>query len=341
MRKVVLAFDSYKGCMSAHDACCAAADGIRDFGSNIEVTCIPMSDGGEGLVECVSRCLPLQMVPVTAHDPLMKEIRATYGISSDGSTAYMEMAAVAGLELVPIEKRNPMIATTWGVGEMLLDAKARGCQRVVMGIGGSATCDGGKGMVDALDGNIPLGLDITVACDVTNPLYGKQGAAFVFAPQKGATPEQVELLDKRLREWGTNKDIALMAGAGAAGGLGYGLVAFLGAKLRRGVDIMLDIMQFDDAIRDADLIITGEGKSDKQTLMGKVAYGVLTRAKQMGIPVCLLSGSIEDKETLTTAGFANVKSINEGDDSRFEILMQREVAMNNLRRCVHGVFADE
>ena len=214
-----------------------------------------------------------------------------------------------------------------------------------MGIGGSATCDGGRGMLDSLrDKRISFDSvpHVTVACDVTNPLYGANGAAYVFGPQKGATPEQVVELDERLRDFARDlerrglatADMANAPGAGAAGGLGYGLLACLHATLKPGIDIILDIADFDAAIADADLVITGEGKSDAQTLMGKVPQGVLKRCMRHGIPCHLLSGAIENVDDLKAAGFASVSSINTGDSRPIDILMQREIAMENMKNAV-------
>lgn len=317
-----------------------------------------MSDGGEGMVDCIAEAVGAKMVSVRVHDPLMLPIEAHYALSADGRTAYMEMAATSGLTLVPEDKRNPMLTTTYGVGEMILDAVGRGCRKIVMGIGGSATCDGGKGMIDCLESHLPLSvidavgelaesIEIVVASDVSNPLYGPNGAAYVFAPQKGATPEQVRLLDERLRTFARETEakgiappaLAEHPGAGAAGGLGYGLMAYLGATLQSGIDLLLDTIRFDEQIKDADFILTGEGKSDRQTLMGKVSQGVLSRARRLGIPVHLLSGAIEDAAELAQAGFASVHSINENDNRPLEVLMQRDVAMGNMKHTTqYGLF---
>lgn len=353
--KIICAFDSFKGCMTAKEVCLAASSGLQEHYPDAEVVCLPMSDGGEGMVDCIAEAVRATMVSVEVHDPLMKMIEAQYAISSDGTTAYMEMAAASGLTLVPKDERNPMLTTTFGVGDMILDAVERGCQKIVMGIGGSATCDGGRGMIECLKTLPPSSKrplpeqkthnpitskpDIIVASDVSNPLYGERGAAYVFAPQKGATPEQVKLLDKQLRAFARETeakgialpDLAKHPGAGAAGGLGYALMAYLGASLQSGIDLLLDTIHFDEQIKDADFILTGEGKSDKQTLMGKVPEGVLKRAMQQGIPVHLLSGAIEDTVELKEAGFATVRSINENDYRPLEVLMQKDVAMENMK----------
>lgn len=340
--KIVCAFDSFKGCMSAHEACVAAAEEFHEIYPEAELICLPMSDGGEGLVECIAEAVNAEMIHVKVHDPLMQIIDAAYALSADGKTAYMEMAASSGLPLVPLDKRNPMMTTTYGVGDLILDAVNRGCKQIVMGIGGSATCDGGKGMIDCLRPHLPLPVEIIVASDVNNPLYGPHGAAYIFGPQKGATPEQVILLDERLQAFARETeekgyalpDLVNHPGAGAAGGLGYGLMAYLGAQLRSGIDLVLDTISFDEKIKGCDFIVTGEGKSDKQTLMGKVPMGILHRAQQQGIPVYLLSGAIEDQETLMGAGFKSVRSINENDARPLNLLMQKEVAKHNLKQSV-------
>lgn len=370
--KIICAFDSFKGCMTAREACRAAASGLRERYPDAEIVCLPISDGGEGMVDCIAEATPFvpsansqhaelrensgtRLVSVMVHDPLMQPIEAQYALSADGRTAYMEMAAASGLTLVPKDRRNPMLTTTYGVGEMILDAVKRGCRRIVMGIGGSATCDGGKGMIDCLEDRLPLheigafaeSIEVVVASDVSNPLYGPNGAAYVFAPQKGATPEQVQLLDERLRAFARETEakgiahptLAEHPGAGAAGGLGYGLMAYLGATLQSGIDLVLDTIRFDEQTKGADLVLTGEGKSDRQTLMGKVPQGILTRAGHQGIPVHLLSGAIEDVTELTEAGFASVHSINENDNRPSNVLMQRDVAAANMKKATqHGLF---
>lgn len=366
--KIVLAFDSFKGCISATEACQAAAEALHAAHPDIETVTLPMSDGGEGLVQAVQNYhqrmgnQPLPCIHIQAHGPLMEPLTAQYLLSRDGKTAYMEMAATSGLPLVPIEKRNPLITTTYGVGEMLLDAVSRGVEHIIMGIGGSATNDGGMGMIQALrdagielptrlssssdqpkkpSSNTPLTWpDITVACDVTNPLCGPRGASAIFGPQKGATPEMIPLLDARLRE-SAQRAIAegkatpaMMEspGAGAAGGLGFGLMAYLGAQLKSGIDILLDIVGFDAEIQDADLVITGEGKSDPQTLMGKVPHGILRRCQRLGLPVCLLSGAIDDPDGSLHRAFSHVASINADDPRPLATLLSPDVALENMKK---------
>lgn len=305
---------------------------------------VPLSDGGEGLVSCVQKMLPAATVSIEVHGPLMEKVVAEYAISADGKTGYMEMAAASGLTLVPADRRNPMLATTYGVGEMIADALHRGCKHIVMGIGGSATCDGGRGMIEALRDKDALNADckLTVACDVNNPLFGKNGAAYIFAPQKGATPEQVALLDEQLRDFAreteeaglATPDLADYPGAGAAGGLGYALLAYLKAELHSGIDIVLDLANFDKTICDADLVITGEGCSDRQTLMGKVPHGVLKRCKKADVNVWLISGAINDASGVLADAFDMASSINEGDSRSLEELMQPAVAKENMQKTI-------
>ncbi|MDO4496905.1 MAG: glycerate kinase [Bacteroidales bacterium] len=344
MKKVILAFDSFKGCITAQEACQAAALGVHAVWPDAVTSEIPLSDGGEGLVKCIQQILPTQLVNLKVHGPLMQPIEATYALSPDGETAYMEMAAASGLPLVPLEQRDPTKTTTYGVGEMLADAMHRGCKHIIMGIGGSATCDAGRGMIDALKANHCLNTDckVTVACDVSNPLFGPNGAAYIFAPQKGATPEQVEWLDLQLRAFDketikagiATPDLAEYPGAGAAGGLGFALLAYLKAELHSGINIVLNLVNFEAAIKDADLVITGEGKSDHQTLMGKVPQGVLTMSQKAGVPVWLLSGAIEDASGLLKQHFNLIKSINEGDNRELSELMKPQIAKENMTKTI-------
>ena len=371
--KIVLAFDSFKGCLSAEDVCRAAKEGILSVREDAEVVSMPLSDGGEGLVQCFLRMGKAREVSVKVHGPLMEEVEATYALSHDGETAYMEMASACGLTLVPEDKRNVMDATTYGLGEMMADAWERGVRHIVLGIGGSATCDAGVGMLEALkslrclSGNsskevLPQPLNrcrrhrltdiddidqptstrsiLTVACDVDNPLYGEEGAAYVFAPQKGANSEQVKLLDERLKAFAKETEEQGMAtpedafhpGAGAAGGLGYALLTYLGAELKQGVDVVLDACEFDDVLKGGDVVITGEGCSDEQTTRGKVAAGVLKRAKQQGVKTVLMSGQIKEREMLVAYGFDTLYGINEGEERPLSELMNPDVAKENIRK---------
>lgn len=352
--KIVTAFDSFKGCITAEEACIAAREGILARYPEADVVQIPLSDGGEGLVACVSRMLDVECVTLYAHGPLMDKIEASYAISIDGHTAYMEMALTSGLTLLSPDQRNPMNTTTYGVGELIADALSRGCSSFIMGIGGSATNDGGRGMIRCLQDNGLMDdkghiIDdrlksciLRVACDVSNPLCGENGASYVFGPQKGATPEQVVELDAMLHDFAcrtvangiASSGLENYPGTGAAGGLGYGLMAYLHAELLSGIDIILDLVDFDNRIAGADIVITGEGKSDAQTLMGKVPHGVLKHASQQGIPVGLLSGAIDDPEGLLSSSFSYARSINDGDARPLLELLRPEVAIENLRKTI-------
>lgn len=372
MKKVVIAIDSFKGCLPSAEAGKAAAEGILSVFPECEVVCLPVADGGEGMLDVLITATHGQYIRVSAHGPLM-ELRDTgYGISGDGETAFIEMARISGLPLVKPEQRNPMLTTSYGTGELIRDALNRGCRSFIVGIGGSATNDAGLGMLQALgfrllnkegqelgtaNGSIlsevaRIDSDsvhpalkhsrFTVACDVENPFYGLSGAAYVFAPQKGADETMTKTLDKGMRGLAevicrtTGKDIANRPGAGAAGGMGGSLLAFLDAELKPGIQLMLDMLEFRDKIKGADLIITGEGKADRQTLMGKVPFGILKVAKQQRIPVMLIAGSIEDEEVLLRGGFKGVRSINPPSLS-LEQAMLPEVARMNIRSTVERI----
>lgn len=372
MKKVVIAIDSFKGCLPSAEAGKAAAEGILSVFPECEVMCLPVSDGGEGMLDVLIAATHGQYIRVSAHGPLM-ELRDTgYGISGDGETAFIEMARISGLPLVKPEQRNPMLTTSYGTGELIRDALNRGCRSFTVGIGGSATNDAGLGMLQALGFRLlnkegqELGtangsslsevaqIDsesfhpalkhsrFTVACDVENPFYGLSGAAYVFAPQKGADKTMIETLDKGMRGLAevicrtTGKNIANRPGAGAAGGMGGSLLAFLDAELKPGIQLMLDMLEFSDKIKGADLIITGEGKADRQTLMGKVPFGILKVAKKQRIPVMLIAGGIEDEEVLLRGGFKGVRSINPPSLS-LEQAMLPEVARMNIRSTVERI----
>lgn len=375
MRKVILAIDSFKGCLSSKEAETAAAQGIRHVFPTCETICLPVADGGEGMQRVLTEALNGQEIRLSAHDPLMQMRQTAYGLSGDGTTAFIEMAAISGLPLVPLRQRNPSLTTTYGTGELIKDALNRGCRRFVIGLGGSATNDAGLGMLQALGfrfrdryGNeldkaqpmcgqllseiaviesstaLPALREarFTAACDVCNPFFGPEGAACVFAPQKGADPEMVAALDKGLQHLAqvirqtTGRDIATLPGAGAAGGMGGTLSALLNAELKPGIDLLLDLTDFDKLIEGADLIITGEGKSDRQTVMGKVPSGILKRARRQGIPVILVSGSIEDADILNQAGFRAAFSITPAPMS-LEEAMRPSTACRNIMQTVEQI----
>ncbi len=321
--RIVIASDSFKGSATSLAVADAVERGIRRSDSSVECMKFAVADGGEGLVKALQREGD-QTVVLTVHGPLGEPVSARYVIR--GATAIMEMAEASGLPLIGDDKRNPLLTSTYGTGEMLLDALGRGCTEVLIGIGGSATNDCGVGMAAALGVRFldsegrevpPCGgelsrissidrshisgrlrsASIKVACDVDNPLCGPQGASAVYGPQKGATPEMVELLDGALSHVASlvgesGGSLMNVPGAGAAGGLGFGLMAFCGAKLVSGIDLVLDVIGLDAALENADLVVTGEGRIDGQSKRGKVPVGIAARAKKYGVPVVVLAGDI-------------------------------------------------
>ena len=344
MNKCIIISDSFKGTISGLEICRIAKQSIPKFFPQCEVLTIPVSDGGEGLYETLLQQLKGKQIICSAHNSQMETINAGYILSEDGKTAVIETAAANGLALIPKEKRNPMEATTFGTGELIKNAIRRGCRNILLGIGGSATNDAGTGMLQALgirfrdengtilgyggkiltriasideSGVLPELKDcrFTIICDVNNPLFGPNGAAYVYAPQKGADREQVRFLDKGLRnfshiieqEKGIN--ISKVSGAGAAGGMGAACLAFFHAQLKSGIETVLEIIGFDKLIAGADLIITGEGKLDRQTIMGKTASGILAATRKRHIPVIALGGCVENMKELIDAGFLAVFSI--------------------------------
>ena len=326
--KILLAPDKFKDCLSATDVGAAMARGLRDVDPNCDIDLCPLADGGEGTVAALVAATGgrFETRRVTGPLPDMK-VDATFGVLGDNKTAVVEMSAASGLALLPPADRNPMRTTTYGAGELLLEAAKLQVEQIILGIGGSATVDGGIGCAQAcgqpviLDASGPadpreplVGEDlrrvvlvkqargspldrvkITVACDVTNPLFGDNGAARVFGPQKGATPAQVEELDallKRLAERCDKLGAANTPGAGAAGGLGFAMLAFFNANLSRGIDIVADAARLTDRLRSANLCLTGEGRFDSQTAAGKTVAGVAARCAAAGVPCVVLAGQI-------------------------------------------------
>lgn len=325
--KIVIAPDSWKESLSALDVARAIEDGFREIFPTAEYVCLPVADGGEGTVEAMVAASGGRIINVTVRGPLGEPVAAFYGLSGDGKRAIIEMAAASGLERVPPASRNPRITTSWGTGELIRHALDYGVEHIIIGIGGSATNDGGAGMLQALgvrlldrrgvslpQGGAALaelaridasGIDprlaacrVEVACDVTNPLTGPDGASAVFGPQKGATPEMVQELDRVLAHFATlifrdlNKSVSTLAGGGAAGGMGAALWAFCGGVLRPGCEIVTEALNLDALVADASLVITGEGRIDSQTIHGKVPVGVARVAKRYGLPVIGIAGSL-------------------------------------------------
>ena len=371
MKKIVVASDSFKGCISSLEVACAAEKGIRKVLSGCEVVSIPAADGGEGTTAALVAAMNGRFVSCEAHDPLMNPIRAEYGILGDGLTAVIEMASASGLFLVPPQKRNPMLAATCGTGDLIKDALQRGCRRFLIGIGGSATNDAGTGMLqtlgfrflDSAGNELGQGGQIleqiasidsekavpalhesvfTVACDVNNPFSGENGAAFVYARQKGADDAMIDKLDKGLKHFADvirttlGKDIDTIPGAGAAGGLGGGFLAFLPATLKPGIQMVLEALNFDSRIRNADLIITGEGKLDRQTGMGKTPAGILEAGKRQQVPVIAIGGSVEETDALMQQGFLAVMSIQPGPVS-LEQAMNKSFTCRQIERTVEQI----
>ncbi len=325
--KIAIAPDSFKECLSAAEVAEAIAEGVRRALPGCETVCVPMADGGEGTVDALVAATDGRLVDVTVTGPVGAPVPARYGLLGNAGGAVIEMAAASGLALVRPEARNPRIATTYGTGELIRDALERGVSRIIIGIGGSATNDGGAGAAQALGislrdetgQELPPGgaalaqlaaIDLSrrhprlqdcvldVACDVDNPLCGPKGASRVYGPQKGATPAMVDELDAALQHFGALIEAQLgmpvldVPGAGAAGGLGAGLIAFAGGVLRPGVELVAEACRLKSRIAEADLVITGEGRIDGQTPHGKTPAGVARLARELGIPVVAIAGSL-------------------------------------------------
>ena len=336
MKRIILAFDSYKGCLSSSEVADTASVALKESVPQCETVTVPLADGGEGTVDSIAGYLGGIKVSAFVSDPVGRPIMAEYAIS--GSLAIIESASCLGLSLLTDNERNPLKTSSRGLGELILDAIGRGCTSFIIGLGGSATNDGGRGMVE-VPGFLSRarGMNFSVACDVMNPFVGVNGASRVFGPQKGASAQEIEMLEKRMYDYSlrildeTGVDVRDMPGAGAAGGLGGAFKAFLGAELKRGIDFVLDIIHFEEVSKGADLIITGEGRSDAQTLMGKCASGVLARSG--GIPVVLMSGSVRDVGLLSEAGFAAIVSVTPEGMSLAEG-MKGDVARKNIKRAI-------
>ena len=332
--KVLIAPDSFKECLPAPRVAGILAGEIRRLRPDWQVVACPLSDGGEGFARILTAALGGELLPLRVTGPLGEPVSAFFGRA--GETGIVEVAAACGLALVPPERRDPWRATSRGVGELLLAAADAGCRDLLVGLGGSATCDGGAGMLSvpgirALRGRVR----IRAFCDVDNPFLGPEGAARIFAPQKGADAAMVERLEARMAAQAaamhseTGVDVSALPGAGAAGGLAGALHACLGAEIVSGIGSLLDAVGFARLAAGADWILTGEGKSDRQTLSGKVPMGVLRRAG--GIPVALLSGRICDGDLLQAAGFARLVEVSPPDLPLPEAL-RAEVAEVHLRR---------
>ena len=338
--------------------------GIKRVAPNCEIVKVPIADGGDGTMDTLVSALGGKKIKIKVHDPLMRPIEAEYGLVKNGGTAVIEMATASGLTLLSKEEQNPSITTTFGTGEIINDALQRGCHTFLIGIGGSATNDAGIGMLKALGfrfldkkgeecdvvGNALQSIysidetrvsskvyeaQFTIASDVDNPFSGTNGAAYVYASQKGANNKMVEELDKGLESFRQliiekkGIDLNTISGAGAAGGLGGGFVAFLNAQLKPGIEMVLQTIDFENHLQNADFVVTGEGKLDIQTTMGKAASGILDAARKKNIPVIAIGGSVEDKEALLKRGFTSLFSTTPNGMS-IEEAMQEETAKENI-----------
>lgn len=370
--KIVIAPDSYKESLSALEVATAIEAGFREIFPAADYVKIPVADGGEGTVEAMVAATQGNIVRLTVTGPLGEPVDAFYGLSGDARTAFIEMAAASGLELVPAAQRDPLITTSYGTGELIKNALDRGVDHIIIGIGGSATNDGGAGMVQALGarlldsdgsgigyggGALPqlakieitdldprlLQCRIEVACDVTNPLIGEEGASAIFGPQKGATPQLVQQLDAALGHYAAiiqrdlDIDVLHIAGGGAAGGMGAALHAFCHAELRRGIEIVTEALGLAQQVQDADLVITGEGRIDSQSVNGKVPVGVAQVAKQFNKPVIGIAGSLTaDVGVVHQHGIDAVYSVLSGICSLEEALAN---AAQNVRLTARNVAA--
>ena len=373
--KIVVAIDSFKGCLTATEANEASAEGILSIYPNAEIVSVPVSDGGEGFLEAFGKALAgsdpsvdvdtntltgSSALPdaysgiqeITVRDPMMRPVSAKYLLW--GKTAIIEIAQASGLTLLKREERNPLVATSYGTGQLVVDAVRKGAEHIIVGLGGSATSDAGIGMLRAIieafakhgkwdDVEEMKHVRFTIASDVKNPLCGENGAAHVFGPQKGATEDMVRQLDERARKFAEvsakhfGYDRSREEGAGAAGGLGYAFLQYLNAACKPGIQLLLETIKFDEIVKGADLIITGEGSADRQTLMGKLPMGILHQSG--GVPVFLIAGKIGDRDQLLEAGFAQVACINPVGIP-LEEAMRKEVATRNIRETMARLLAN-
>ena len=349
--KVVVAIDSFKGCLTSKEANKAAAEGIKKERPDIEVVEVPVSDGGEGFMEAFYAAIGGDVQEVIVRDPLLRPVSAKYLLC--GKEAVIEIAQASGLTLLADNERNPMVATSYGTGQLVADAVRKGAEHIIVGLGGSATSDVGIGMLHALVDTFAnqgewnhiqelKNVRFTIASDVKNPLCGEHGAAHVFGPQKGASAEDVLALDKRARKFAEisakhfGYDRQDMPGAGAAGGLGYAFLQYMNADCKPGIELLLETIKYHEIVKDANLVITGEGSADRQTLMGKLPMGILQQSGH--VPVYLIAGRISDSEELLEAGFTHVKCINP-DGISLEEAMRPEVAIENIRNVVGQLMA--
>ena len=354
--KIIVAVDSFKGCLTSAQAGHAVEEALRRCCRDAEIITCVVSDGGDGMLEAFASAYGAELCEVAAHDPLMRPIVAHYGVTSQG-VAIIESAQACGLSLMSVEERAPLCATTYGVGEMVADAVRQGFHSFIVGLGGSGTSDAGMGMLKAIvDAFAPAGGHIdevlsgqmsgcsfTLACDVDNPLCGPRGAAEVYGPQKGASRAEVLALDRRAGQFARmsaahfGHDCSSHPGAGAAGGLGYAFMQYFHARRCSGADLLLEALDMRGMMQGADVVITGEGSADRQTLMGKMPSRVLACAASCGVPVWLMAGRLSDVGQLSQAGFARLAQVTP-DGCNLAEAMQAEVAMANIQRTVKEWF---
>lgn len=367
MKKCILIPDSFKGTMTSMQVSTIMKEVILSHWPACEVISIPVADGGEGTADCFLQILGGEKISVKTKNPYMEEMDSFYGLA--GEVAIIEMAASAGLPLV-MDRLNPLETTTYGVGELITDAIARGCRKIIIGLGGSCTNDAGAGMAAALGTkfynakgetfipaggtlskvmridnketeSLTKGLEIIGICDIDNPLYGEQGAAYVFAPQKGADQPMAELLDRELRSFAAviqkalGVEVAYMKGAGAAGGMGAGVIAFLNGQLKQGIHTVLDLVEFENLLEGCDAVFTGEGRLDSQSFSGKVVLGIARRAKPYNIPVIAVVGIMdENMSRIFHEGVTEVYETGRGRDTFAEI---KENCLEDLRLALEKI----
>lgn len=376
MKKVIIIPDSFKGTLSSMQICKIIGGKVKEHFPGCEIVSVPVADGGEGSVDCFITALGGEKVNVTAKNPYFEDMRAFYGIIDNGNTAVIEMAACSGLPLVE-GRKDPRKTTTYGVGQLILDAAGRGVKKIIVGLGGSCTNDGGCGAASAIGvkffnkkdeefvptggttheiaridisgrAEVLNGIEIITMCDIDNPMYGPTGAAHVFGPQKGADPEMVLFLDEGIKHLSEvikkdlNKDLAEVPGTGAAGAMGAGMIAFFDSKLQMGIETVLDAVKFNSIISDADMIFTGEGKIDSQSLRGKVVIGIARRAKEQNIPVIVIAGGADnDINGAYDLGVTSIFSINRlpeaFETSRFKSVENMTFAVDNILRLIKSL----
>ncbi len=376
MKKVVLIPDSFKGTLSSTEICNIIEKQVIANFPQCQVIKVPVADGGEGSVDCFLTALGGEKVKVSVKNPYFEDMEAFYGIIDQGKTAVIEMAACAGLPLVE-DRKDPRLTTTYGVGQLILEAAKSGVKRIIVGLGGSSTNDGGCGAAAACgvkffneegEAFVPTGgtlhritkidtserakelqgIEIVTMCDIDNPMYGPTGASHIFGPQKGADPEMVLYLDEGVKHLAEvinkdlNKELSLVPGTGAAGAMGAGMIAFFDSKLQMGIETVLDTVKFTELINQADMIFTGEGKIDTQSLRGKVVIGVARRAKSLGVPVTVIAGGADyNIEEAYDMGVTSIFTINRLPEdfqiSRHKSYENLTFAVNNILRLIKSI----